>query len=50
LSHTADPRVSHREAPPQWGNQAQPIREYGERRCLTLDAIYTDAGVSGVTL
>jgi site-specific DNA recombinase len=30
--------------------QAQPIRDYAERGGLTLHAVYTDAGVSGVTL
>jgi site-specific DNA recombinase len=30
--------------------QARAIRDYSERRGLTLHAIYSDAGVSGVTL
>ena len=32
------------------GSQVQMIRDYAERRGLSLDAIYSDAGVSGVTL
>jgi site-specific DNA recombinase len=32
------------------GDQAQAIRDYAKQRGLTLRSIYTDAGVSGVTL